>query len=461
MSDSVPSPDHHSLELLQPLLAQKALLPLLPVLYVAWSDGDLGNEEIDLVRQLARTQPWIDVTAAAVLDEWLSPDAPPSPVEVQCLLHAIKNMSESFLAPEDISLADLGIELAHAGGLDEEPGWSEDELRIALNDLEQVLGVVGEEATREMAQELSPKQAPVHEIRAPSFDVAAMTRRLDGDYTKIRNEVRELLAGPEFEFVYGLDLPAYREEVMKWVGALADAGFGEKCFPERKGDDHPNMGEFLAIFETLGFFDLNLPVKFGVQYGLFGGSIFFLGTEDHHKKYLPRVASLELQGCYAMTEMGRGSNVRDLETLARYDEETGEFVIQTPSESARKEWIGGAGHYATMATVYAQLEVGGENYGVHAFLVPIRDENGMALPGVTLEDQGLKMGLNGVDNGRLWFDNVRVPRENLLDRYGQVTEDGEYTCPIPSSNRRFFTMLGTLVACRLGVAAAGLSAAKT
>ena len=73
-----------------------------------------------------------------------------------------------------------------------------------------------------------------------------------------------------------------------------------------------------------------------------------------------------------------------------------------------------------MAVVFAQLITGGEARGVHALLVPIRDEHGDPLPGVRLEDCGAKLGLNGVDNGRIWFDHVRVPRENLLDRYAQV-----------------------------------------
>ena len=73
-----------------------------------------------------------------------------------------------------------------------------------------------------------------------------------------------------------------------------------------------------------------------------------------------------------------------------------------------------------MAVVFAQLIVGGEERGVHALLVPIRDESGSVLPGVEIEDCGAKLGLNGVDNGRIWFDHVRVPRENLLDSYAQV-----------------------------------------
>src|SRR5438046_1850972 len=113
-----------------------------------------------------------------------------------------------------------------------------------------------------------------------------------------------------------------------------------------------------------------------------------------------------------------------------------------------------------MAAVFAQLVTGGQGRGVHVFLVPIRDERGRACPGVRIEDCGEKGGLNGVDNGRLWFDQVRVPREALLDRFGAVAPDGSYTSPIANDTRRFFTMLGTLVSGRVSVAGAGLSAAK-
>jgi acyl-CoA oxidase len=173
------------------------------------------------------------------------------------------------------------------------------------------------------------------------------------------------------------------------------------------------------------------------------------------------VAKLELIGCYAMTESGHGSNVRDIETGAVYHPTSDSFILHTPVARARKDWIGGAARYARMATVFAQLEVGGEQHGVHAFLVPIRDGQGRPLPGVQLEDCGLKVGLNGVDNGRISFERVSVPRENLLDRFGSVDSQGRYTSPIVGGGRRFFTMLSTLVAGRISVAAASVSAAKT
>ena len=93
-------------------------------------------------------------------------------------------------------------------------------------------------------------------------------------------------------------------------------------------------------------------------------------------------------------------------------------------------------------------------------MVPLRDEKGKSLKGIRIEDNGRKLGLNGVDNGRIWFDNVVVPRDNLLDKFGSVDAEGNYSSPITSQSKRFFTMLGTLVGGRVGVPYAGLSAAK-
>jgi acyl-CoA oxidase len=94
-------------------------------------------------------------------------------------------------------------------------------------------------------------------------------------------------------------------------------------------------------------------------------------------------------------------------------------------------------------------------------VVPLRDDEGNLETGVRIEDCGEKMGLNGVDNGRIWFDHVRVPRDALLNRYGGVNDRGEYESPIEKPNKRFFTMLGNLVQGRICISGASVSAAKT
>jgi acyl-CoA oxidase len=166
-------------------------------------------------------------------------------------------------------------------------------------------------------------------------------------------------------------------------------------------------------------------------------------------------------GCFAMTEIGHGSNVQGLETTAVYQRESDDFLLHSPNYSAGKNYIGNAAEDGRLAVVFAQLEVSGQKHGVHAFLVPIRGENGDPLPGVTIEDNGLKMGLNGVDNGRIWFDRVRVPRAEMLNRFANVTGDGQYRSDIQSQGARFFTMIGTLVGGRISIAATANSAAKS
>jgi acyl-CoA oxidase len=114
-----------------------------------------------------------------------------------------------------------------------------------------------------------------------------------------------------------------------------------------------------------------------------------------------------------------------------------------------------------MATVFAKLIIDKIDYGVNAFIVPIRDTNSKILKGITIGDCGLKMGLNGVDNGTIRFENVSIPKENMLDRFASVNDDGKFESPIPSDNRRFFTMLGTLVGGRIGIPRSALTAAKS
>lgn len=281
---------------------------------------------------------------------------------------------------------------------------------------------------------------------------------LDGRWKEMRDKARADLASDEFLPHHTPDLPAAREKALKQMRILADCGFADNGFSIEHGGTG-NVGAAVTGIEMLAMSDLSLMVKAGVQWGLFGGAIENLGT-DRHRKYVRPLIDLELLGCFAMTETGHGSDVQELETTATYDAATEEFVLHSPTPSSRKDYIGGAAQHATMSAVFAQLEVNGQAHGVHCFLVPIRDENGTDLPGVTTSDCGYKGGLAGVDNGRLMFAHVRIPRENLLNRFGDVAPDGTYSSPVENPKRRFFTMLGTLVRGRVAVGGAAGAAAR-
>jgi acyl-CoA oxidase len=249
-----------------------------------------------------------------------------------------------------------------------------------------------------------------------------------------------------------------RLKILEQVKLLADQGFGAYAFPDAYGGKG-SPGGSSALFEGMAYGNLSLLIKFGVQFGLFGGAVYLLGTEKHHRKYLMDTGLGQLLGCFAMTETGHGSNVKDLETTATYNADTGGLVVNSPTKKSGKEYIGNALH-ASMAAVFVQLIVHGQNHGIHAVLVPLRDQYGQLLPGISIEDCGYKMGLNGVDNGRIWFNNVHVPLENLLNKYGGIEPNGTYASPIEKPSKRFFTMLGALVGGRVSIAAGSNSAAK-
>src|SRR6478609_432725 len=229
---------------------------------------------------------------------------------------------------------------------------------------------------------------------------------LDGRYPETRDRVRWWLSEPGNEPVDDLPMEEHRERVLAWARELSSQGDTAIGYPVQYGGKN-SPGAGVTAFETLAMGDLSLLVKCGVQFGLFGGAILHLGTERHHARYLSDVGAMELPGCYAMTETGHGSNVQALRTTATYDPDTQEFVVNTPDDDARKDYIG-----------------------------------------------------NAARNGRLWFDQVRVPRENLLDKLAQVHEDGTYFSAIENPTRRFFTMLGTLIQGRISVGGASISASK-
>ncbi|HWM92675.1 MAG TPA: acyl-CoA dehydrogenase [Thermoanaerobaculia bacterium] len=439
-------------------------MPLLPLLYLVWADGELTAAEVDGITSrlnAADATGTLDAGVRQRLRHWLDPAHPPSPSSLRAILDTVHRLRDRLPVEAADSLTRLGLELAREAG----PGGSAFQAET-LEEIERALCVATPEASRRLllADRPRPEQPEDTEAEPPAFDVAALRALLDAPYAEVRDRVRARISSPGFAYLEEpdrmTDLNTYREQVLEWCRQLGRDGFGALGYPESCGGAG-DLGRFIAAFETLAFHDPSLVVKFGVQYGLFGGSILQLGTERHHLAWLPGAGTLDLPGCFAMSETGHGSNVAELRTVARFDPDRGDFVLHTPDLLARKDWIGNAAQHGRMAVVFAQLETGGDAHGVHAFVVAIRNEAGSPEPGVTIEDCGPKEGLNGVDNGRILFDRVRVPRENLLNRFADVSPEGAYSSPIASPSKRFFTMLGTLVAGRISVAAAALSAAKS
>ncbi|GAM18567.1 hypothetical protein SAMD00019534_017420 [Acytostelium subglobosum LB1] len=276
----------------------------------------------------------------------------------------------------------------------------------------------------------------------------------DEENIENRRLLLEAMRDPLFRPQLYATVPEQRELTLKRLRKVSELRI------LKMGEIAQKFKRFVSFQESLVLCDMSLSVKSSVHWGLFAGSVVFLGTEKH-RQYFDDIDICNILGCFALTEMGHGSNVKGIETLAEYDNRTREFVIHTPNDTAQKMWIGNAGVHGTMATVFANLVVNGENHGLHPFLVQIRDpKTNATMPGVTAADNGPKMGLNGVDNGRLWFNKVRIPYDNLLDRFGGVNEKGEYTTPIKNPNVRQNSMLEALIGGRVTVGAMALQAAK-
>lgn len=436
---------------------------LIPLYYVAWADKVLTPTEINALKKQAATLHFLTEEDKVVLIGWTNPAKPPSRHLFKYWEIELKNIVDQQELKAGTSLVDIGLIMAKkatdTGPKAADTNWDAPEIRKILEEIESQLGYIEMDTYWSLFPKQASQKQQLAEKRKASFSIAKMKALLDDDYAEIRDQMRTLLSDPAFKYRTLRNKDEYRDQVLSWCKLLADRGLGALSFPEEYGGKD-DMGNYAAVFEMLGYHDLSLAIKFGVQFGLFGGSVLWLGTKRHHDKYLKTTGTLELAGCFAMTETGHGSNVRGLETTAIYDAQHKEFILNSPSKDAGKEYIGNALH-GRMASVFAQLIVNGENHGVHAIVVPLRDRDGTLLKGIRVEDCGYKLGLNGVDNGRIWFDQVRVPRENLLNRFGDVSEAGIYTSPIENPSRRFFTMLGTLVGGRVCVPRAGLSATKS
>ncbi len=441
----------------EPLKKNPALYVFLPLYYAVWHDAILTPSELKAIQDLLNKQDWIAPREKEFLLQYLDPASPPTPDELKDWLGAIRQVVSGTSSQNNEGLIDLGIKLAnlHAGEVVKKLA----DHRDALADIEGRLGVVSREAAF-LFDGLKRNSLTQNQCTDCTFDVDVLAALLDGTQAEILTKVKTVISDPAFAYREPGSLLEYRDQVLLWCRHLAAQGFGAMGYPKAHGGGG-NMAAYFSIMEALSYHDLSLVIKFGVQFGLFGMSVYFLGTDKHHKKYLKDIGSLKLPGCFAMTETGHGSNVKGILTTATYHHGHQSFLIHTPHKSARKEYIGNAAMHGQMATVFAKLMINDTDYGVSAFLVPLRDKQGNTLPGVSIEDCGRKMGLNGVDNGVIYFDQVEIPKENMLDRYASVDDQGKFTSPIASDNRRFFTMLGTLVGGRIGIPRSGNSASKS
>lgn len=421
------------------------ILQYIPFFYVIWSDNLVTASELNVVQKAIADDDSLSKENQKQLKSWLNPKSPPSDNELKSWNHIVSNSDVKLVESETYPLATFSQKVVCQ--YHEVCPFND-----SLKDIEVNLGIQPNHYNHLFDVEV------IHESTSDFYDANEIDVLLKGKHAKVVDDFRAVLKDDIFKWDIHRTKEEFREVVLNQVKFLAERGYGAMAYPQAYGGTG-DMEGYAYMFENMMYVDGSLTIKFGVQFGLFGGSIQKLGTKKHHDAHLSDTGAAILLGCFAMTETGHGSNVRGIKTTATYDKATDNIIIHTPGKNDNKEYIGNALH-SKMASVFAQLIVDGKNEGVHAILVPLRDENHQELPGITVEDNGYKLGLNGVDNGKIWFNQVSVPRENLLNKYGEIRDDGSYHSDIKNPNKRFFTMLGTLVGGRICVARAGLGGAK-
>ncbi|KAI8368506.1 acyl-CoA dehydrogenase/oxidase C-terminal [Blakeslea trispora] len=284
-------------------------------------------------------------------------------------------------------------------------------------------------------QQLTPEQqhamaidpiASMKEERAKAaFQIRELTFLLDGGekMTLLKEKfMLEFERDPLFRMddIFDISKDELRERTMEKFRSLV----------------HHLSNEPIDIFrkrmECVSMIDPGFWTRFGVHYGLFVGALQSNATSGQLGYWFQKGAlSLSgMIGCFAMTELGHGSNVPGLETTATFDTAADQFIIHTPTLTATKWWIGGAAHSATHAAVFAQLIVQGKRYGTKCFVVPLRDPTTYhTLPGITIGDLGKKMGRDGIDNGYIQFTHVRIPRGYMLMKHTRVLRSGHVIEP--------------------------------
>uniref|UniRef100_A0A0N4Z459 acyl-CoA oxidase n=1 Tax=Parastrongyloides trichosuri TaxID=131310 RepID=A0A0N4Z459_PARTI len=170
---------------------------------------------------------------------------------------------------------------------------------------------------------------------------------------------------------------------------------------------------------------------FSLHGGMFIPCLEAQADDEQRRIWLAKANNYEINGTYAQTEMGHGTNLRKLETTATFDYDKDEFIINTPTITATKWWPGNLGKNANVCIVAAQTWIKGKCYGTNNFIVQLRDfETHEPLPGITVGDIGPKFGYQQNDNGFCKFDNVRIPRRNMLMKHVKVDREGNFTKPV-------------------------------
>src|SRR5579884_102300 len=182
----------------------------------------------------------------------------------------------------------------------------------------------------------------------------------------------------------------------------AELGLTAISIPEKYGGMELDLASALVAEENLSG-DASYAGWHGAHTGIGTLPLLYFGTEEQKKKYLPKLAKVELLAAYALTEPHAGSDALAARTRADLSPDGTHYIV-----NGQKMWITNGGA-ADLFTVFAK--VGGEKFT--AFLIE------RAFGGVTSGAEERKMGIKGSSTTAVYFENVPVPVDNVLGEIGR------------------------------------------
>jgi acyl-CoA oxidase len=283
------------------------------------------------------------------------------------------------------------------------------------------------------------------------IDVSALKQALQPGHQDVRQTLKKLLAEPLFTPRYNLSLEEERRLTRQRLVKVAESGV------LRPQDYTEDPGKIFAIHETLVLSDSSLTSAFTIQFNILVGSLSNLST-GRHSAFISEAMAMRCIGCFALTEIGYGSNAISIETTSTYDPTSQTFELHTPNIKACKFWV--SGNKPTHGVIFAKLITPAGDQGIQPFFTRLRAEDGSLLPGVEELDLGAVSGPNGVGSNLLRFTRFRIPLDSLMDRYASVSPDGTFSSQIANKRERFLKSIERLSAGRICMTVSCLGAAK-